>query len=206
MCRYCLMTKEDFISQPCSVGPTRTVESYELSVDNIVDGGSYEGVKFSSLFNEPEHFHVCLPGLPPCLGHGLSEGVVSYDLKLYLDFFVKEKKWLSYQSLNFFISNFVYKGTDSRNKPCEVDEKKKKVSAAKTWCLLLRLLRGWGPNGYRRNSQNSAAECHCRTLVFIISKTEGVRSCFCRRSCLRERNRLGKCCAADSGEKAGGAF
>ncbi|KAG8175968.1 hypothetical protein JTE90_000007 [Oedothorax gibbosus] len=48
---------------------------------------------------------------------------------------------------------------------------------------------------------NTAAEL----LSSILTKLKEL-SCFCRRSCLRERNRLGKCCAADPGAKAGGAL
>lgn len=50
----------------------------------------YEGIKFNSVFKKLDHFHVCNPGLPPCLGHDLFEEVVTYDLKIYIDYFVKK--------------------------------------------------------------------------------------------------------------------
>ena len=53
--------------------------------------GHVEGIKFSSVFNELKFFHVALPGLPPCLGHDVFEGVVQYDLQLYINYFVAHK-------------------------------------------------------------------------------------------------------------------
>lgn len=48
-------------------------------------------VKFDSIFNELTYFHVCHPGLLPCLGHDLFEGIVSTDLALYLNYLVIKK-------------------------------------------------------------------------------------------------------------------
>lgn len=42
------------------------------------------GVKFDSVFNQLKYFHVCQPGLPPCLGHELFEEIVSVDLAMYM--------------------------------------------------------------------------------------------------------------------------
>lgn len=36
-------------------------------------------VKFDSLLNKLQYFHVC-SGLPPCLGHDLFAGVLNYDV------------------------------------------------------------------------------------------------------------------------------
>ena len=93
-CRYCNIPRTDFFRKPYSLGEPRTKESYNSdatiaeSEDRLV-----HGVKFASVFNELNHFHVCQPGLPPCLGHDLFEGVVSYDMALCLKYFVKDKKW-----------------------------------------------------------------------------------------------------------------
>lgn len=43
---------------------------------------------------------ACQPGLPPCIGHDFFEGVVAYDLSIYIQYFVKVKKWMTYQQLN----------------------------------------------------------------------------------------------------------
>ncbi len=54
------------------------------------------------------YFHVCQPGLPPCLGHDIFEGVASYDLALYIDCLVTVEKLFTYQELNRRINNFTY--------------------------------------------------------------------------------------------------
>lgn len=67
----------------------------------------YQGIKFSSIFNELEHFHICAPGLPPCIGHDLFEGIVAFDLKLFIDYFIREK-WFTLNELNMRIDKFHY--------------------------------------------------------------------------------------------------
>lgn len=57
------------------------------------------GIKFDSLFNELSYFHVCQPGLPPCIGHDLFEGIVSADLSLYIQHLVKVDKQFTYLEL-----------------------------------------------------------------------------------------------------------
>lgn len=138
MCRYCLITNCEFHKKPFTIGSIRTKESYDDSVKSISGNQSCNGIKFSSHFNALKYFHVCQPGLPPCLGHDLFEGVVAYDLFLYLQHFVKDKKLFTYEKVNFLLLNFNFKGTDSRNKPNEIDSKKHKITghAAQNWCLL----------------------------------------------------------------------
>lgn len=41
-----------------------------------------------SPFNHLSFFHVCQPGLPPCLGHDLFEDIVSSDLALFNGYLV----------------------------------------------------------------------------------------------------------------------
>ncbi len=96
------------------------------------------GVKFNSLFNTLTYFHVCQPGLPPCLGHDLFEGIVSYDLALYINHFVKVDKLFSYLLLNRRINQFKYLGKDANDKPCEVSPEGVKLGghAVQNWCLL----------------------------------------------------------------------
>ncbi len=73
------------------------------------------GIKFESIFNELTYFHVCEPGLPPCLGHDLFKGI-----------------------LNWRISQFKYLGNATNNKPCEVNPGAGKLSrhAVQNWCFL----------------------------------------------------------------------
>lgn len=94
------------------MGPTRTSSSYKFA---IADGAGTTGIKFYSVLNALEYYHVCSPGLPPCLAHDLFEGVVAYDLALYLQYFIKNQKVFSCEQLNYSIFNFKYNGSDARN-------------------------------------------------------------------------------------------
>ncbi|KAI4879969.1 hypothetical protein NFI96_025844 [Prochilodus magdalenae] len=71
---------------------------------------------------------LLLPGLPPCLGHDIFEGVLSCDVALYLKYFIKKKKWLTYSLLNRRIKQFKYKGSDALTKPCAVNSEVSKLS------------------------------------------------------------------------------
>ena len=139
-CRYCLISREQFHSLPYIIGPQRTVENYEQAVTHIKNHEVYiyEGVKFSSIFNKLEHYHVSQPGLPPCLGHDLFEGVVSYDLAIYIQYFVKVKKWFTYIQLNRILTQFKFLGSDANNKPNVVNVKGERLGghAVQNWCLL----------------------------------------------------------------------
>ncbi|CAM4530069.1 unnamed protein product [Leuciscus chuanchicus] len=59
------------------------------------------------------------PGLPPCLGHDLFDGVVSVDLAMYIKHLVTVGKHFTYGQLNQTISQFTYLGSDANNKPCD---------------------------------------------------------------------------------------
>lgn len=97
-----------------------------------------DGIKFDSVFNSIKRFHVCDPGLLPCLGHDLFEDVVSMDLSLYIKHLVTVGKHFTYTQLNRNITTFKYAGTEINNKPCEVraDGEKLGGNAAQNWCLL----------------------------------------------------------------------
>ena len=126
-CRYCRIDRHTFVQNACFIGPSRTISSYNNAVANIgVEHPTY-GIKFQSLFNKLKHFHVAQPGLPPCLGHDLFEGVVSYDLALYIKHYVKNEKSFTYAQLNQLISTHIYCGSDADNKPCEVPDNRKKL-------------------------------------------------------------------------------
>lgn len=51
-----------------------------------------QGIKFRSVFNTLQNFNVCSPGMPPCLGHDIFEGVLSYDVALYLKILHPQKE------------------------------------------------------------------------------------------------------------------
>ena len=77
-CRYCLVTKSEFIVNPKHVAELRTVSNYNADIHRLhsTSEENVHGIKFSSIFNKLKFFHVCKPGLPPCLGHDLFEGIV----------------------------------------------------------------------------------------------------------------------------------
>ena len=139
-CRYCLISRDAFVNDPMKLGPPRTPENYKSSVEELalVDEKPVNGIKFDSVFNELEHFHVCQPGLPPCLGHDLFEGVVAVDVQLYLKHLVHIGKHFTFVQLNRKIGQMELKGSDSNNRPCVVkaDGEKLGGSAAQNWCLL----------------------------------------------------------------------
>jgi len=131
-CRYCVITRSQFQTVPFSVGESRTVENYN---DAALTQGF--GVLEVSVFNSLDNFHVCQPGLAPCLAHDLFEGIVSQDVSLFIRYFVK-KKFFTYAHLNRAIIKFRYIGSDAKDKPVPVSLKGDKLGghAVQNWCLL----------------------------------------------------------------------
>lgn len=123
VCRYCDVTMDAFQNGQLE-GNLRTVESYELALQEVQQHPNlrhFHGVKCSSPFNALSQFHVCMPGLPPCLGHDLLEGIVDFDMGLMINHFVHKLKWFTYSHLNIVIaSKFKYSSHDVKNKPSRV--------------------------------------------------------------------------------------
>ena len=108
-CRYCLATRDEFQSNPLTVFTHRNPSDYDEAVQflkNHPDVSMHHGIKGDSVFNKLSSFHVCQPGLPPCLAHDLFEGVIDYDLALCLQFLIKKEKWFSYEVLNNRLKSF----------------------------------------------------------------------------------------------------
>lgn len=122
-CRYCEITRLEFHDDPHVCGPQRNPDNYEAAIGHLQAEGirDVKGNKVNSVFNNLETFHVCQPFLSPCLGHDLFEGIVSYDVALFLKYFIKTKKWFTYSILNRRIKQFKYKGSDALTKPCSVN-------------------------------------------------------------------------------------
>lgn len=138
-CRYCEVDRNTFQADPLCRGAARTVQSYREHIQQLEQGSVHTGgIKFDSLFNELSFFHVCQPGLPPCIGHDLFEGIVAFDLALYIQHLVKVDKHFTYLELNRKITLFKYLGNDANDKPCEVTPGSDKLSghAVQNWCLL----------------------------------------------------------------------
>ena len=134
-----LLDRDTFQKQPEKVGPKRTTNNYRESAEQLGgDQAMVNGIKFDSVFNNLKHLQMCGPGLPLCLGHDLFEGVVSYDLAMYISHLVNVEKHFTYVQLNRCISQFTYSGSDSNNRTCEVKEKGEKLGghAAQNWCFL----------------------------------------------------------------------
>lgn len=116
----------------------RTVESYDKCVRKIQQGKKIvQGITSKCLFNELMSFHACAPGLPPCLGHDIFEGIAPYDLLLFIKYFVKQK-WFTWDQLNGRIDTFQYSTQDKKDKPIEIDPSKKRVvgQASQIWTLI----------------------------------------------------------------------
>ncbi|CAN7939989.1 unnamed protein product [Ixodes hexagonus] len=152
-CRYCLTTRPEFLRNPLQVQEVRTIDDYSAAVEDIaVLGTPVRGIKNNSVFNELQFFHICSPGLPPCLAHDLFEGIIAKDMLICIKYFVSTRKWFSYAYLNSQIASFPYKYGDANStlngnflqcKPPQVNEKGDKLSgdAIATWNLLRFFLR-----------------------------------------------------------------
>lgn len=127
-CRYCLISKQKWNKSLNHKAPNRTILNYTRDINYVNQNECTErhGIKVNSPFNDLQYFHVCNPGLPPCIGHDLFEGVVQYDLGLYLNYVVNDIKWLSVETLNRKILSFKYLGNDALDKPPVVNLTKKK--------------------------------------------------------------------------------
>lgn len=77
VCRYCLVERGEGADCLRTTAAIRTPENYREAVSLLSENvKSYKGICSDFILNELSYFHVCLPGLPPCLGHDLFEGVV----------------------------------------------------------------------------------------------------------------------------------
>lgn len=99
---------------PNACGPQQTPENYKCAVEILQSEGqqNLEGITSESIFNLLNYFNVCVPGLPPWLGNDIFEGILSYDLALYLKYLIKQKKWFTYSILNRHIKQFKYSASD----------------------------------------------------------------------------------------------
>jgi len=141
VCRYCVIQRTCDNSALCKTTNIRTPDMYNNAVNCLSDTvSSVHGVVRASVFNNLKHYHVCLPGLPPCLGHDLFEGVVQFDLSLilkHLDKNVLGSRGMLFKHLNLCIQHFKFVGGDANDKPGVVsDGKAVGGNAAQVWCLL----------------------------------------------------------------------
>ena len=138
-CRFCKVTRDEFHSDEgeCQFYELRTITSYTEALNRTGNKNEREGIKFDSVFNKLSHYHVCMPGLPPCLGHDLFEGIVAYDLLLYIEYFI-QNNWFTLDNLNKKITNFQYSIDDNQSKPCIISSNNTKIpgGACQIWNFL----------------------------------------------------------------------
>ena len=141
VCRYCLVQKTEESCSLCKTASVRTPELYNDAVKSLTDTVlSVQGIVRSSVLNSLKYYHVCLPGLPPCLGHDLFEGIVQYDLSLILKVLSKSNTGntaMYFQHLNRTVKHFQFLGADANDKPGVVSNGKTVGgNAVQVWCLL----------------------------------------------------------------------
>jgi hypothetical protein len=106
-CRFCYMTQDELKKKNLHLCPRRSPDNYIADVQAKKETDTnFKGVKFDSKFNELASFHVCDPGLPPCIGHDLFHGSFSKDLQLIVNKLV-ELNIFTIGFLNALLRKFV---------------------------------------------------------------------------------------------------
>lgn len=140
ICRYCLVEKDS--ENTYSLARTAEVctpAGYNADADCTAGEANVNshGVVRHSVFNSLNFYHVCLPGLPPCLGHDLFEGVIQYDLALLLKELCTDSADMSIDCLNHAIKVFKFKGSDAYDKPGLISNGPAIGGhVVQNWCLL----------------------------------------------------------------------
>ena len=137
-CRYCPMLRTQFMQDPLIEVSLRSTCNYDSDIHILESSGCehVNGIKFASPFNSFNYFHVCKPGMPPCIAHDWFEGVIAYDLVIIIQKFVS-KKWFTLKYFNHIIRSFSYSHKDRISKPLVVRNwNKLNGNACQIWCLL----------------------------------------------------------------------
>lgn len=76
--------------------------------------------------------------LSPCLGHNLFEGIVAYDLNLYIDSLLNQEECFTFTELNHCVKQLEYSGNDAANQLAEIYSGNEKLCghAVQNRCLL----------------------------------------------------------------------
>lgn len=141
ICRFCEMTRAEFDSG-CIAEQTdllRTPLSYDRAVASLKNSDVVvvDGVKSQSVFNSLTTFHVCKPGLPPCLAHDVFEGIVSYDIALFLKQ-LNKMKVLNVKQINIRIQKFQFSPMDANVRPALLNASLDRLcgSASQNWSFI----------------------------------------------------------------------
>lgn len=106
-CRVCYITRSAFKMNPTDIYPLRNIRSHESDLEEREKTGAvhHNGVKYNSVFNELEHYHVTFCGMPPCIAHDLFEGIIPMDLRLIFKYLVK-KRFTTFDKLIYSINKY----------------------------------------------------------------------------------------------------
>lgn len=131
-CRWCYFTRTSLKNYDLQPGENRTIENYST---DVLD--TNHGIKSDSVLNRLLNFHVCNPGLPPCLAHDLFEGIIPYDLMYILKYF-SNSGFISLDKINITLSNLRKKFKLSLSFP-KIEGNKPKVpgKAYEIWHILV---------------------------------------------------------------------
>ena len=138
---FCVLTKTEFDNGCLSAHDEqiRTPQSYHNAVATLHSSNCnhVEGVKYQSIFNRLKSYHICQPGLPPCVAHDLFEGVVAFDIPLFLRHFVKQK-YFAIDSVNKRLECLQMSSSDSKTRPPSLSKSLERLTgtASQNWCLL----------------------------------------------------------------------
>ncbi|XP_043463963.1 uncharacterized protein LOC122499583 isoform X1 [Leptopilina heterotoma] len=131
-CRFCNITRKSLLSNDFTINDLRNRWSYTVCSRNAEKTKKLcLGVSGNSPLNCLKHFHVCNPGLPPCIAHDLYEGIVPYDLMLIVKDLLK-KRWFRIGYLNFHIQNIKLSTDPSGDNVPIINIKKNKISGTAT--------------------------------------------------------------------------
>jgi hypothetical protein len=144
-CRFCTLSKDQIINGHAVAADSqiRTPATYGSALAKLSSCSEkhVDGIKHMSPFNRLKTFHVCDPGLPPCVAHDLFEGVVAYDLPLFIRYFAKNRdkhKLFTVDRLNKRLQSFCFSGSDSGVKPplLSLNPDRLSGSASQNWCFI----------------------------------------------------------------------
>jgi hypothetical protein len=106
-CRYCYTTTANLKNFDYCVKEERSIPKHIRDIkhlEEIPNSIPHKGIKFDSILNQLKKFHICQPGLPPCIAHDLFEGIFQYDLIILIHHFSTSKNNF-YDYLNMSLSS-----------------------------------------------------------------------------------------------------
>ncbi|KAJ8678029.1 hypothetical protein QAD02_013816 [Eretmocerus hayati] len=104
-CRFCPITLTEFLKDPQNRKPLRTPADYdECAQEAEATNKPCCGIRCRSFLNDLKYYHAGAPGLPPCIDHDINLGLVAFDMRLAIKYFV-ENRWFIIGFLNFRLND-----------------------------------------------------------------------------------------------------